>query len=433
MLVPTRRRVSRGVRVCPAAAAAAAAAERTSLTRAHWSRGRGTGAAAHPAGTPDSASRAGAVHPDAARAREGSWRPVASEKSGGRRVRQKTCPRSATQSSGSRVRRKTRSPPRATLRGRDANARATARAPKKDPFASSIAIATQDFDVARERRARGATFRGRRRGEKGVVVRTGKKRESVRRRNSASDRAPRLRRRPSSARRPRSLKRKNFEEDFIANGDLGRAVKDALRVCKWKTRVAFLIILLSLARVCLSDSQTTRSWTRLRSTRRIPTPNQTLLHASEKQRQAEATRGLAGCSARFGPRRRAGRRSGAVPRRTPRRESRPKRGVLGGNTARRARVSSVARSYSPSRAPDPLGGSPRVPNRRDVRGVRGSTGVESILRFSLLSRGKQSPWDGVDAHPRRKKRREMIVGCPPERTPRVRGVPRLTRRRWARF
>ena len=73
------------------------------------------------------------------------------------------------------MRRKTRSPPRATLRGRDANARATARAPKKDPFASSIAIATQDFDVARERRARGTTFRGRRRGEKGVVVRTGKK------------------------------------------------------------------------------------------------------------------------------------------------------------------------------------------------------------------------------------------------------------------
>ena len=24
-------------------------------------------------------------------------------------------------------------------------------------------------------------------------------------------------------------------------------------------------------------------------------------------------------------------------------------------------------------------------------------------------------------------------GCPPERTPRVRGVPRLTRRRWVRF
>ena len=71
--------------------------------------------------------------------------------------------------------RKTRSPPRATLRGRDANARATARAPKKDPFASSITIATPEFDVARERRARGATFRGRRRGEKGVVVRTGKK------------------------------------------------------------------------------------------------------------------------------------------------------------------------------------------------------------------------------------------------------------------
>ena len=137
--------------------------------------GSGAGAAAHPAGTPDSASRAGAVRPDAARAREGSRRPVASEKSGGRRVRQKTCPRSATRSSGSRVRRKTRSPPRTTLRGRDANARATARAPKKDPFASSIAIATPEFDVARERRARGATFRGRRRGETGVVVRTGKK------------------------------------------------------------------------------------------------------------------------------------------------------------------------------------------------------------------------------------------------------------------
>ena len=69
----------------------------------------------------------------------------------------------------------------------------------------------------------------------------------MRRRNSASDRAPRLRRRPSSARRPRSLKKKIEEEDFIANGDLGRAVKDALRVCKWKTRVAFLIILISLA------------------------------------------------------------------------------------------------------------------------------------------------------------------------------------------
>ena len=58
------------------------------------------------------------------------------------------------------------------------------------------------------------------------------------------------------------------------------------------------------------------------------------------------------------------------------------------------------------------------------------SGVESMPLFSLLSRGKQSPWDGVDAHPRRKKRREMIVGCS-ERTPRVRGVPRLTRRRWA--
>ena len=70
---------------------------------------------------------------------------------------------------------------------------------------------------------------------------------------------------------------------------------------------------------------------------------------------------------------------------------------------------------------------------RDVRGASGSTGVESMPLFSLLSRGKQSPWDGVDAPPRRKKRRELIVGCPLERTPRVRGVPRLTRRRWARF
>ena len=47
--------------------------------------------------------------------------------------------------------------------------------------------------------------------------------------------------------------------------------------------------------------------------------------------------------------------------------------------------------------------------------------------FSLLSRGKQSPWDGVDAHPRRQKGRKAIVGCVPERTPRVRVVPRLTR------
>ena len=77
-----------------------------------------------------------------------------------------------------------------------------------------------------------------------------KKRESVRRRNSASDRAPRLRRRPSSARRPRRISEKNlirYCSSSIANGDLGRAVKDALRVCKWKTRVAFLIILISLA------------------------------------------------------------------------------------------------------------------------------------------------------------------------------------------
>ena len=118
------------------------------------------------------------------------------------------------------------------------------------------------------------------------------------------------------------------------------------------------------------------------------TPNQTLLHASEKQRQPEATRGCAGRSARFGPRRRAGRRSGAVPPRTPRRETRPKRGVLGGRKARRARVSSVARYLSPSRAPDPLGGSPRVPNRRDVRGARGSTGVESMPLFRENSHGE---------------------------------------------
>ena len=72
-----------------------------------------------------------------------------------------------------------------------------------------------------------------------------KRRESGRRRNSASDRAPRLRRRPSSARRPRKLKKENLSiYTAIANGDLGRAVKDALRVCKWKTRVAFLTILL---------------------------------------------------------------------------------------------------------------------------------------------------------------------------------------------
>ena len=166
MLVPTRRRVSRGVRVCPAAAAAAAAAD--------VDVGVGVEAPALrrtlPGPRTQRVGRVRFTRTRRVRAR-GSWRPVASEKSGGRRVRQKTCPRSATQSSGSRVRRKTRSPPRATLRGRDANARATARAPKKDPFASSIAIATQDFDVARERRARGATFRGRRRGEKGVVVR----------------------------------------------------------------------------------------------------------------------------------------------------------------------------------------------------------------------------------------------------------------------
>ena len=332
----------------------------------------------------------------------------------------------------SRVRRKTRSPPRATLRGRDANARATARAPKKDPFASSIAIATQDFDVARERRARGTTFRGRRRGEKGVVVRTGKRRESGRRRrNSASDRAPRLRRRPSSARRPRRISEKNlirYCSSSIANGDLGRAVKDALRVCEWKTRVAFLIL-----GFVFRLSQTTRSWTRLRSTRRIPTPNQTLLHASEKQRPAEATRGCAGCSARFGPRRRAGRRSGAALPRTSRRETRPKRGASRKKISA-GRAGELRREVvQPFKSTRPARGLSSGSKPRDVRGASGSTGVESMPLFSLLSRGKQSPWDGVDAHPRRKKRREMIVGCPPERTPRVRGVPRLTRRRWARF
>ena len=143
------------------------------------------------------------------------------------------------------------------LHGRRSAAATRTRAPKKDPFASSIAIATPEFDVARERRARGTTFRGRRRGEKGVVVRTGKRRESGRRRrNSASDRAPRLRRRPSSARRPRPISEKNlirYCSSSIANGDLGRAVKDALRVCKWKTRVAFLILLLGFVFQTFAD------------------------------------------------------------------------------------------------------------------------------------------------------------------------------------
>ena len=143
------------------------------------------------------------------------------------------------------MRRKTRSPPRATLRGRDANARATARAPKKDPFASSIAIATQDFDVARERRARGATFRGRRRGGKGVVVRTGKKagkceaEELCLRPRTSSSAAAIVGAPPPEA--------EERQSKYLNGGDLGRAVKDALRVCKWKTRVAFLRILISLA------------------------------------------------------------------------------------------------------------------------------------------------------------------------------------------
>ena len=155
-------------------------------------------------------------------------------------------------------------------------------------------------------------------------------------------------------------------------------MKDALRVCKWKTRVAFLRVRFVFQTFADSRPRVLETRARLRSTPLIPTTIQTLLHASVKQHQPEATRGCAGRSARFGPRRRAGRRSGAVPPRTPRRETRPKRGVLGGRTARRARVSSVARSYNPSRAPDPLGGSPRVPNQRDVRGARGSTGVENM-------------------------------------------------------
>ena len=241
----------------------------------------------------------------------------------------------------------------------------------------------------------------------------------MRRRNSASDRAPRLRRRPSSARRPRSLEEEIQEEDFIANGDLGRGEKDALRVCKWKTRVAFLIILISLAGPCLSDSLGPRSWTRLRSTRRIPTPNQTLLHASDSARRGHA-------GSRAAPRgsdrdaRQAGRRSGAVPRRTPRRS----RDVLGGNTARRARVAPVARSYSPSRAPGRSGALLRVPNRTfGVCAVRPESKV--ILRFDHSHR-ENDPWDG--GRHAMEGRREMIVEVSARANPRVRGVPRLTRR-----
>ena len=55
----------------------------------------------------------------------------------------------ATRSSGSRARRKTRPSASATLRGCDANVqRDGAQTPKQDLFVSSIAIATQDFDVA---------------------------------------------------------------------------------------------------------------------------------------------------------------------------------------------------------------------------------------------------------------------------------------------
>ena len=53
------------------------------------------------------------------------------------------------------------------------------RLPKKDPFASSITIVTPYLDINRERHARGASFRGRRRGEKGVVVRTGREKEKA--------------------------------------------------------------------------------------------------------------------------------------------------------------------------------------------------------------------------------------------------------------
>ena len=121
---------------------------------------------------------------------------------------------------------------------------AAAKLPKKDPSASSITIATPDLDINRERHARGASFRGRRRGEKAVVVRTvlRKRRESGRRRNSASDRVPRLRRRPSSTRRTQRIGQNNLScYSRIAICNLGRAVKDALRVCEWKTRVEYLV------------------------------------------------------------------------------------------------------------------------------------------------------------------------------------------------
>ena len=377
---PTRRRVSRGVRVCPAAAAAAADVDvgvgveapalrhtlpgprtqrvgRVRFTRTRRVRARGRGVLLR-------RKRVGVV----AFVRR---RVLARRLS----LAARECGENLVPLHGRRPAAATRTRARRRARRRRIRSRRRSRSRRR--------TLTSPASDAREAPLSGGGGAG----ERVSWFEREKRRESVRRRNSASDRAPRLRRRPSSARRPRSLKKKIEEEDFIANGDLGRAVKDALRVCKWKTRVAFLIILLSLARVCLSDSQTTRSWTRLRSTRRIPTPNQTLLHASEKQRQAEATRGLAGCSARFGPRRRAGRRSGAVPRRTPRRETRPKRGVLGGNTARRARVSSVARSYSPSRAPDPLGGSPRVPNRGTF-GVRAVRPESKVCPSSVYSHGE---------------------------------------------
>ena len=122
---------------------------------------------------------------------------------------------------------------------------------------------------------------------------------------------------------------------------------------------------------------------------------------------------------------------GALPPRTPRRETRPKRGVLGGNGAARG-LSSVARSCSPSRAQTRSGALPRVPNRRDVRGARGSTGVRKYAPLQSTLTGKTEPVGRRRRTAPAKKRREMIVGCPPERTPRVRGVPRLTRRRWAR-
>jgi hypothetical protein len=121
-----------------------------------------------------------------------------------------------------------------------------ARLPKKDPFASSITIATPDLDINRERHARGASFRGRRRGEKGVVVRTGRKKEKAGKREAEELLPPTAYHVFGGGHRRRAARsvsdRKNNLSYYsrIAIRNLGRAVKDALRVCEWKTRVEYL-------------------------------------------------------------------------------------------------------------------------------------------------------------------------------------------------